>query len=384
MTRVIAALILAVCVAWLLFAGQLIAPSSANGALICPNDCIQKFAQGCYTGNGTSQTITDGITDHGIVMIWNKKVSGAAASTYRSAEMGANGADVSAFIGGAGGATLVSGRITSWADGSFTVGSNLQVNSNVEDYCYFSWGRSRLMGTFTYLGDTGIATPRTISLPHTPDVVVIQLPDDNGAGFPGNMYIRTQDMPANTSYGWHNVAETPPTQVIRNLTTNGFVVGSILNQNGKTYRGFWFAQDSTWGRPFTWTGNGTGGGGVNCADASKQQTVSPVCEPILVMTFGCGGGALICEHDCLAAGHAGTAPIIRGTNMGSAVVGPGNTTNNFISLFATGGLFGDELGDLGVSGFTVAGDGSFAHSLNDNGQTPFSWVQCAPGCVFNP
>lgn len=381
MARIIAAIIGILCLAWLLMAGQLIAPSSANGALICPNDCVTEFAQGCYTGNGGTQTISLAPATFQPALVLTYNVSPGTDTplgTYRSAEHGAAGVDVSARLIDA---TLRTNHITAWAAGSFDVGSDPEVNRNGDPYCYFAWGANRLMGTFTYIGDTGIATPRTIAIVGTPTFAAIQYPDDAVSFRRGKFYMRTNAMPASTSYGWHNVAETPPTQSVRNLAANAIIVGSDMNEDGKVYRGFWFGDDPTFGLATTWTGNGDGGDA--CADASDQQAIGPGCTPAMVMTVGCGGSALICEHDCVAAGHGGVVPIIRGTNMGTAVVGPGHLTDDFTTIYSTGRL-NACLGNFTAGTFTVTGAGSFAANLNDVGLTPYAWTVCAPGCVYNP
>jgi hypothetical protein len=377
LVRLLAALLLIGCIAWLWFS------ATAHAApRVCSDPCVLAFAQGCYEGTGAPQTIVDEIAEHALVFTYNVSPgTDTPLGVYRSSAMGTDSDNVSARPISA---TLAADRITSWTDGSFDVGADDGVNRNGDPYCWFSWGRSRLTGTFMYLGDTAISTPRTITIPGLTgdaDFAAVQLPDDALSFRRGKIYMRTDAMPTNVSYGWHNVAETPPTTLIRDLTAASIVVGDDLNENGRVYRGFWFKRDSSFGQPFTWTGNGDDG--FQCADAADIQTVDPMCQPINVITVGCGGSHSICEHSCQAAGHGGVLPIIRGTNMGTSVVGPGHTTNDFTTIYATGRL-SSCLGNFTATTFDVTGAGSFNSNLNDIGITPFAWVTCAPACVHNP
>lgn len=350
---------------------------------VCATSCITQFDQGCYTGTGIAQAITTNITNPEVVYVYNvTNTPDFEFGVWRSRTMASPAADSTCYTTAFSPSTCGNTNlITTLTSTGFTVGTNPSVNQSGDPYCWYAWSGNRLMGSLNYVGDG--TTPRTISTPVQPSFAAIQLADGSGVFGAGNFYLRTNAMPANTSFGWWVVGESPRTNVIRNLVSGGVEVGLSANVLGRTYYGWWTASEAGFSTTTNWTGNGNDLGN-NCASSASTQVVDPGCEPLFAMTAGCQGNSLSCtDIDCIAAGHTGVQPLIRGTNMGTSVVGPGHLTNDFTSLLSVGGLR-CCLGGFSSAGFTAAGDGSFAANLNDLNLLPYALVMCAPGCVNNP
>jgi hypothetical protein len=360
--------------AWLL----LLLASPAAAITICPTikpPNIRQFSQGCYTGNGSdARVITSGIINPGVLLIVSLEVPSGGTTdrmVFTIPELGAGVAcqTSGAFFGGACG----TGIIEAVSAGSFTIGTDTRANKNGEPFCWWEWGlNTKDHGTFQYTGNG--TSPRTITVTGTPDAAAVL----TGTSFTygRQLYVRTKDMPVTDSYGWFNVGESARTQLIRDFTTNGIVVGSDANVNGTVYNGWWWAAgDSDYGGAVKWTGNGLSN--VGCAAASDTQVISTPCPIQQIFTTGCT--LFGCDGAQSSPACPSTAPMIRGQNMGLAVIGPGHTPNDFDSAWYAG-PFNEVMGNLTDSTFTAAGASSHGLNLNNNGQTYYAWVTCSePG-----
>lgn len=369
---------------YLLSAVLVLLLASSADARSCGGRRTSAAAQGCYTGSGNdNRKIPTGVMQPGLLLIHNVDVSAAQPGVYRIAEGGAG--DSSCTIGNNGASTCgLSNEIQVLAPDYFEIGTGARVNTNGDPYCWQEWATGPNHATFVYTGD-GSGSDRTITLATaaTPAAALVQL-DGTAACFgSGNFYMRTNDMPSNVSFGLYNVGEAPRTNVLRNLTAGGLVVGPCANELGKVYRGAWWVAAPGYGQAVTWLGNGDSG--FSCADAGDQQAISVGGSVKSVITVGCQGNVSGCGSEglaCTSAGHTGVAPLLRGINMGPSIVGPGHTTDDFFGIFFTGSLFDDVIGNLTSGSFTVAGDGSFAQNLNDVGLRAYAWVTFANAPVI--
>src|SRR5262249_51148354 len=152
-----------------------------------------------------------------------------------------------------------------------------------------------------------------------------QLPSGNVGGFFDNFYVRTEAMPALTSYPLSGVLQDTELAAIVSLTSGGFVVGADANNTGRTYRGFCWRGDTDYGEVLHWTGTGNGFG-PGCANEANRQNVQVIAGGAVqfVMAAGCtqelpsGCDGSTCEL------HLGAQGGWRGTNIGNTVVGPGH------------------------------------------------------------
>jgi hypothetical protein len=320
------------------------------------------FAQGCYNGDGnSSQTITTNIANPGMLIV-SPMTNSPNASYWRSPDMAAG---ISCGMAN-GSPQCPTTAITSVSGCGFTVGSTLNINT--QTYCWYEAQNDPLVhSTFVYTGNG--SNPRTIGLTFTPDICTIQLAQGNSGGFANSFYFRTQDMPANTSYVLSSGLSTHSTVVITSLTTNGFVVNSAANENGKVYRGFCFKGAAAYGEKLHWLGNGTGFD-TGCANEGNVQTITTSAGGTVkwVLVGGCteefpsGCDGATCTL------HLGAQGGWRGVNIGNTVLGPGHIAgSDFYEQSVTqpdvsqiGGMSGN------VGNFTVRGAGSFGASLNDN------------------
>lgn len=361
----------------------LAAPPAADARSCAGSRPPAPFAQGCYTGNGDDgRLIPTGIQQHRLVMVYKVDADADETdATYRTDTSGPG--DASCLVSnGAPNTCGRTNRIQALNAGSFEIGTDDAVNTNGDPYCWFAWGLSEHFISLTWMGDG--SSPRIIPLPadFTPAFAMVQL-DDSAACFgSGNIYARSNDMPATFSYGWWNVGEAPRTNVITNLTTGGIEVQGCANETGRLYRAWAWEAAQGYGDAITWTGNGNGD---NCASAGEAQEITAADPATNVITVGCQGNVGSCGAQglaCVAAGHTGVAPLIRGRNMGVNVIGPGHMANDFFSIFAPGGLMGSVLGSLDGPSFTVAGAGSFSSNLNDVGILPYAWVMFTEAAVI--
>jgi len=379
MRRLIAVLALAPALAWA--QGDFCDPQrcAAGDVTYCCDELIvamgeaSAFSQGCYEGNGQdNRRIPTGLTANvGLVMVFKVTDVVGENSTYRIAQLVGDSSCGMVLEA----PQCEANGIQAVGVDYFEVGTADEVNGDSNTYCWFAFESGATHGTFEYTGDG--SSPRTITTPFAPSWVGVQIDSTAAAFGKGHFYFRSEDMPATESFGWYNVSEGARTQVVRSLTSAGFTVGSDANENGKVYRGWWWADGDGYGEAGTFTGNGDSGGG--CSDAGDFQVITPGPAPVNFvfvsgcMTDLCGGGTCVT--------HSGTAPVVRGINMGDTVVGPGNTANNFISLWAYG-AFGDVLGDLDANSFTVAGTGGVgALTLNDTGQVHYAFAIEAPNAA---
>lgn len=343
----------------------------------CPVNNVPPAAQGCYTGTGSDdRKIPTGITNPGLLLVYNVDVSAAAPGVYKTPTDPNTG---SCLIGNGGVSTCGrANEIQVLTANYFEIGTGSTVNTNGDPYCWFEWATGLYHGTFVYTGDGTSSRDIAIDSGLTPSAALIQLDASGGCFGSGNMYFKTDDMPTDVSYGWFNGGESPRTNVIKGFNTGVVTVGACANENGKIYRGSWWISAPGYGDTVNWTGNGNSGG-FGCGIPSDHQVINVGGAPKSVITAGCQGNVSSCGSQGLACvSHTGVFPGIRGINMGTSVSGPGHVSgDDFIAIFSTGSLFDDVIGNLTSTSFTVGSSVSFASNLNDLGILPYAWVTYA-------
>ena len=201
-----------------------------------------QVAQGTFTGNGGTQTIsiTAGITPRVIAI-------GANASSIVQLWIDSMPAGNSGPIDGGAFSTTA---ITSVASGSFSVGADTAVNASGVAMYYIvlgdNGGKSQL-ATGSY---TGNSTSQTITSSFLPAFINIFSTTVDAPVY------RTDKMATDSAFQLH--AGLSATGRITGMSSTGFTVGSSANTNGTGTTYYWFAvAASSITKTITYTGNGT-------------------------------------------------------------------------------------------------------------------------------
>jgi len=186
----------------------------------------KQLAEGLYTGNGSSQSITGlGFSPDYVIVAGG----GATPAVQRSACMSTTFRfdETAATANG----------ITSLDADGFSLGSSPQVNTNGTSYLYVAWNEvGGLMSQGSYTGD-GYDNRSITGVGFQPDWVSVRS-GANGVVCNRGVH-RTGTLTAGSSQYFANVANL--TDAIQNLEASGFQVGTNcrVNANGSTY--YWTA-----------------------------------------------------------------------------------------------------------------------------------------------
>jgi len=242
------------------------------------------FSTYLYTGNGTSQTITNNVDISGKGgLVWVKRRSGAALDHCLSNT--SSGAGKHLISNATDAQATDSSRISSFTSSGFTVGGDSTVNNNADTYC--SWTFREQAKFFDVVTYTGNGSSQNIShnLGSVPGMIIVKRTNSGGTNW--NVYHRSlgaseflklnsTDAQANNTTIWNNTA---PTSTV-------FSVGALgaVNGNGDTYVAYLFAHDAG--------GFGTAGTDnvISCGSAtvsaSSSVTVNLGYEPQYVLVKG--------------------------------------------------------------------------------------------------
>ena len=202
------------------------------------------FSTYLYTGNGSTQTITNGIdlsTKGG--MVWTKGRSAAQPNSVFDTVRGAT----NQLVTNSTAANNVAGSsLTAFTSTGFTLGAYGDVNSNGTTMASWTFRKqAKFFDVVTYTGD-GVSG-RTIShnLGSAPGCIIIKSTSTAGEywsvyhrSLGATKYLWLQDtMAASTSSTYWN--DTSPTSSVFSVGTDGSV-----NGNGKTYVAYLFAHDA--------------------------------------------------------------------------------------------------------------------------------------------
>ena len=272
--------------------GNATADSFGGGGLaIVPNYIEDVFSTYLYTGNGSSQTITNGIdlsTKGGLV--WLKSRSQGSQHFLEDSNRGISGTGIVLNSASANPASNDSNGsnnvITSLNTDGFTLGTGSGfAASNVNTQTYTSWTfaeQPKFFDVVTYTGNGTSGRTVSHSLGSTPGCIIVKNTSNTAdwavyhrsLGSTKYITLNATDAAATDSSFWNN---TDP-------TSTNFTVGSgghQVNWNGETYVAYLFAHDAG-GFGLTGTDNVISCGSFT-TDGSGNATVSLGYEPQWVM-----------------------------------------------------------------------------------------------------
>ena len=231
------------------------------------------FSTYLYTGNGTSQTITNGIDldgEGGMVWIKNRD-NGARHHALFDTERGATKAIYSNQTWAEG---TNAGYLNAFNSGGFSVGNVAEVNGSGEGIA--SWSFRKAEKFFDVQTWTGTGGARTLShnLGSTPSVIIVKSTTNSAfwcvyhssLGATKYLQLSSTDAAATASSIWNDTAPT----------STEFTVGAYINQS-QTYVAYLFASDA----------GGFGDDGseniIKCGSFTGNATVDVGFEPQWVM-----------------------------------------------------------------------------------------------------
>jgi len=198
------------------------------------------FSTYLYTGNGSTQTITNGIdlsTKGGLV--WTKSRSNI---TFHDLEDTVRGAGNSIYSNSTNASDYSASRITAFNSNGYSLGS---VEPNVNNYTYASWTFRKQPKFFDVVTYTGTGTTRTVShnLGSVPGMIIVKRTDaavgwityHRSLGADKIVYLNTTDASATSTSAWGNTSPT----------STEFTVGTNANNiAGGTFVAYLFAHDA--------------------------------------------------------------------------------------------------------------------------------------------
>ena len=220
-------------------------PGSVNPSAFIEN----LFQTWLYTGNGSTQTITNGIDLSGNGgLVWIKRRDSAVnhylATTVGGTSNYLNSNTTSDYETG------VTTRITSFNAGGFSIGSAGSVNNNGSTFASWTFREQpKFFDIVTYTGN-GSGSGRTIShnLGSVPGMMILKV--TNLAGDDWYVYHRSIPTRLLALNSANSTDPTPPQFIFGNGTTavaptsTEFTIGSTVNGNGYTFIVYLFAHDA--------------------------------------------------------------------------------------------------------------------------------------------
>lgn len=214
-----------------------------GGVPVVPNYIEDVFSTYLYTGNGSTQTITNGIDLAGKGgLVWVKKRNAAedhvltdtvrgAGNTLFSNLTDANEYDIS--------------RLSAFTSSGFSVGTSTRVNQSTNTYASWTFRKQpKFFDVVTYTGNGTAGRTISHSLGSVPGCILVKQTNVSGENWDvfhrslannKQLYLNATDAQLTTS-SWNS---TTPTSTV-------FTVGdgSSINLNGSTYVAYLFAHDA--------------------------------------------------------------------------------------------------------------------------------------------
>lgn len=201
------------------------------------------FSTYLYTGNSSTQTITNGIdlsTKGGLV--WLKGRSGATDHALYDTVRGATYDLVSNLTAAQ---TTQSTGLTSFGTTGFTIGSLAKLNTSAATYTSFTFRKQpKFFDIVTYTGNGTAGRAISHSLGSTPGMIIVKSTSASGAWTVYHrsltsaayaLYLNVTGAQDNDNTNWNSTAPT----------SSVFTVGSgATNTNGATYVAYLFAHDA--------------------------------------------------------------------------------------------------------------------------------------------
>lgn len=231
--------------------GNVTADAYGGGVAAVPNYIEDVFSTYLYTGNGSTQTITNGIDlagKGGLTWIKARGANGQSHNLFDTAR-GATNYLITNSTGAQNSFGAITDNLTSFNANGFSLGANSQVNFNNDPFASWTFRKQpKFFDVVTYTG-TGAAHTIAHNLGSTPGCIIVKRTDttgnwqvynvgNNGGTNPQNYTIQlnlTNAATAGASY-WNNTA---PTSTVFTVGTNADV-----NASGGTYVAYIFANNA--------------------------------------------------------------------------------------------------------------------------------------------
>jgi len=252
-----------------------------GGVPVIPNYIEEVFSTYLYTGNGSTQTITNGIdlsTKGGLVWIKSRQFAynHSLTDTARGVNQGLASNTTSAQVDYSGSG----GSVTAFNSTGFSLGSRTEVNDTGTNVSWTFRKQPKFFDVVTY---TGTGANRTVahSLGSVPGCIIVKRTDvaadwkvyHRSTGNGAALSLNSTAIPDNNPY-WDN---TTPTDTVFSLGTI-----SSVNASGGTYVAYLFAHDAG-GFGLTGTDNVISCGSFT-SDSNGRADVNLGYEPQFVIT----------------------------------------------------------------------------------------------------
>ena len=305
----------------------------ASGAIVARSsgvDVADVFSTDLYTGNGSTQTITNNIdlsTEGG--MVWVKGRSVAYSSRITDTERTAT----KILYSNATSAEGTESGITAFNSDGFDLGSAAGQNENLATFV--AWSFRKAAGFFdvvTYTGDGVAGLNVSHNLGAVPGMIIVKRRSGGAAAW--NIYHRSNTANPETEYLGFNANATADGDWIWDDTAptdSQFTVGDDLgvNTNTGTHVAYLFGHDATAGGIIdcgSYTGNGsTTGPTVTCGDGWDPQFV------MIKNTSNAGNWAMF---DTARTIPAGNDPVLLANSSAAEDVGLG--ADDYLDLTGSG------------------------------------------------
>lgn len=208
------------------------------------------FSTYLYTGNGSTQTITNGIDLTGKGgLVWIKQRNGASY-THNLADT-VRGNTKYLYTSATDAEETVTTRITSFGSSGYNLGANLSVNGSGNTYASWTFRKApKFFDVVTYTGNGVNGRAISHSLGATPGCIIVKATNTSGlswfvyhrsagvnGSYPNYLYLNsTSAAQPGEVFGWNAVP-----------TATEFFIGQFgeVNNNGTTYVAYLFAHDTT-------------------------------------------------------------------------------------------------------------------------------------------
>lgn len=230
-------------------------------------EIVQNFSTTLYTGNGSTQTITNGIdlaNDGGLVWIKGRTQSAADHELFDTER----GVLKELRTNGTGDQNTLANSLTSFNSNGFSVGNAFYIGTSGESYA--SWTFKKAAGFFDCISYTGTGVNgRTVShnLGVEPGVIIVK--QTSASGEPWMVYHRSLGSLARLNLNNTNQAVTAndePWYGVDPTSTEFTVAYNSTNANGASYIAYLFAHDVASDgliQCSSYTGTGATGNAIN-------------------------------------------------------------------------------------------------------------------------
>jgi hypothetical protein len=210
-----------------------------GGVPVVPNYIEEVFSTYLYTGNGSTQTITNGIdlsTKGGLVWLKNR------SSTYSHRLFDTTRGATQAVASNTTDAQFTQSGLTAFNTTGFDIGSAAPTNDSGLTFASWTFRKQpKFFDVVTYTG-TGSAVTVNHNLGSTPGCIIIKATSNTG-----NWHVWHRSVVDGSGYGYLVLNSTDAAaggKIINSTSSTNFVVASGLSDVGYTYVCYVFAHDA--------------------------------------------------------------------------------------------------------------------------------------------